>query len=304
MAVLMRTGRDTFITTIGTIVPAIALPSRHYALAVGTSEVIGWTSAIHLVRTVRAIVITVTLILFIYASIECGTFELVRLACDVAVNLIAAVIAMDLTIAAVIVLYALAGATAEFTLRAIAHLTVQLIAAVATVVLIIATPTSRYAFGVIALEVGGVAALLRRMAGGWFILTIRTVVLAITTPSHRYAATGITLEIAWLTCHQVTTFLIRFVCTVGISITYPHIWHTTIITTLELLFIADERRTSSFVLSVRAVIDTVAFLSITYAERARVRRRFAFHVILEAGEFLAIPLIRIIATVIDVITNG
>lgn len=127
--------------------------------------------------------------LLIYTSIKCGTFELVRLACNVAVNLIAAVVTMDFTIAAIVVLYALSGAATEFTLGAVAHLTVQLIAAVTTVVLIITTPTSRYAFRVIALEVGRVAALLRRMAGRWFILAIRTVVLAVTTPSHRYAAT-------------------------------------------------------------------------------------------------------------------
>lgn len=98
---------------------------------------------------------------------------------------------MDFTIAAEVMLDALPCAAAEFTLGTLSHLAIEFVAAIAAIVLIVATPATRNAFGVIALEVGGITGGLGGVTTGWLVLTIGTVLLVIATPGQRYAATRV-----------------------------------------------------------------------------------------------------------------
>lgn len=98
---------------------------------------------------------------------------------------------MDLTIAAEVMLDALACAATELTLGTLSHLAIELVTAIATIVLVVATPAAGNAFGVIALEVGGITGGLGGVTTGWLVLTIGTVLLVIATPGQRYAATRV-----------------------------------------------------------------------------------------------------------------
>lgn len=103
---------------------------------------------------------------------------------------------------------------------------------------------------------------------------------------------------------MITIRLIRSIGTIDIAITDPDIGHTTIVATLELILFADKWRAASLILTARTITYTIATLHTVHTEGGTIPSRFALKMILEACELIAIQLIRIVATLIDTITNG
>lgn len=101
----------------------------------------------------------------------------------------------------------------------------------------------------------------------------------------------------------ITVSLVGLVRTIDVPIAHPHKGHAAVVAALELILLADERRARGFVFSARTVLNTIASLYIVHAERTRISRCSALHVVVETGELVAIKFIRTVATLVDAITK-
>jgi len=63
MAMGFGTGLQALVTAVQAVIPSIALPAGHDALAVSAAKVIRMASTVHLVRPIRAVIITIAFVL-------------------------------------------------------------------------------------------------------------------------------------------------------------------------------------------------------------------------------------------------
>lgn len=151
-----RAQLNRFVTAVKTVRPSIAAPPQCHASTIVTFELMRRARTVCLIRTVRAIIVTVADVPIVDAQILIRTLEFgIRHTRHIAIVFVTEIRAIVHAVTALGARYATAVRASELRLRAISHRAIGFVTFVHTIEMIIAIPSAGNAFATSASASGG-----------------------------------------------------------------------------------------------------------------------------------------------------